>query len=75
MNILEKYFLENNIITNKQAEAIGIKRHTLASLAKKGEIFHISVPQGYNVKHIKKSLFFFCQFNFKSFISYSICHR
>jgi len=102
MNILEKYFLENNIITNKQAEAIGIKRHTLASLAKKGEIervkngvykkknaldddfsvislnnkqvvfsfhtalyllgfndrtpniFHISVPQGYNVKHIKR---------------------
>ena len=102
MDILEKYFLENNIITNKQAEAIGIKRHTLASLAKKGEIervkngvykkknaldddfsvislnnkqvvfsfhtalyllgfndrtpniFHISVPQGYNVKHIKR---------------------
>ena len=102
MNILEKYFLENNIITNKQAETIGIKRHTLASLAKKGEIervkngvykkknaldddfsvislnnkqvvfffhtalyllgfndrtpniFHISVPQGYNVKHIKR---------------------
>ena len=98
MNILEKYSLENNIITNKQAETIGIKRHTLASLAKKGEIervkngvykkknaldddfsvislnnkqvvfsfhtalyllgfndrtpniFHISVPQGYNVK-------------------------
>ena len=102
MHILEKYFLENNIITNKQAETIGIKRHTLASLAKKGEIervkngvykkknaldddfsvislnnkqvvfsfhtalyllgfndrtpniFHISVPQGYNVKHIKR---------------------
>ena len=102
MDILEKYFLENDIITNKQAEAIGIKRHTLASLAKKGEIervkngvykkknaldddfsvislnnkqvvfffhtalyllgfndrtpniFHISVPQGYNVKHIKR---------------------
>lgn len=94
--------MENDIITNKQAEAIGIKRHTLASLAKKGEIervknvvykkknaldddfsvislnnkqvvfsfhtalyllgfndrtpniFHISVPQGYNVKHIKR---------------------
>lgn len=30
--------MENNIITNKQAEAIGIKRHTLASLVKKGEI-------------------------------------
>lgn len=102
MSVLEKYFLENNIITNKQAEAIGIKRHTLASLARKGEIerikngvykkkdtldddfslislnngkvvfsfhtalyllgfsdripniFHISVPQGYNVEHIKR---------------------
>ena len=102
MSVLEKYFLENNIITNKQAEAIGIKRHTLALLARKGEIerikngvykkkdtlyddfslislnndkvvfsfhtalyllgfsdripniFHISVPQGYNVEHIKR---------------------
>lgn len=102
MNALEKYFLENNIITNKQAEEIGIKRHVLALLVKKGElervkngvykkkyavdddfavisfnneyvvfsfhtalyllgfsdrtpnIFHISVPQGYNAGHIKR---------------------
>ena len=102
MNTLEKYFLENNIITNKQAKEIGIKRHVLALLTQKGElervkngvykkkdtldddfaaisinneqvvfsfhtalyllgfsdrtpnIFHISVPQGYNVGHIKK---------------------
>lgn len=32
MSVLEKYFLENNIITNKQAEAIGIKRHTFIKL-------------------------------------------
>ena len=38
MNALEKYFLENNIITNKQAEEIGIKRHILASLVHKGEL-------------------------------------
>lgn len=38
MNALEKYFLENNIITNKQAEEIGIKRHILASLVNKGEL-------------------------------------
>ena len=38
MNALEKYFLESNIITNKQAEEIGIKRHILASLVKKGEL-------------------------------------
>ena len=102
MNALEKYFLESNIITNKQAEEIGIKRHILASLVKKGElervkngvykkkdaidddfaaislnnekvvfsfhtalyllgfsdrtpnVFHISVPQGYNTGHIKR---------------------
>ena len=102
MNALEKYFLENNIITNKQAEEIGIKRHVLALLVQKGElervkngvykkkdavdddfavislnneyvvfsfhtalyllgfsdrtpnIFHISVPQGYNAGHIKR---------------------
>lgn len=35
-NFLERYFLENNIITNKQAEEIGIKRHILAFLAPKG---------------------------------------
>jgi len=35
--------LENDIITNKQAEAIGIKRHTLASLAKKGEIERVKM--------------------------------
>ena len=38
MNALEKHFLENNIITNKQAEEIGIKRHILASLVHKGEL-------------------------------------
>lgn len=102
MNALEKYFLESDVITNKQAEEIGIKRHILASLAKKGElervkngvykkkdaldddfalislnneqvvfsfhtalyllglsdrtpnVFHISVPQGYNIGHIKR---------------------
>ena len=102
MNALEKYFLENNIITNKQAEEIGIKRHILASLVHKGElervrngvykkkdaidddfaaisvnnehmvfsfhtalyllgfsdrspnVFHITVPQGYNAGHIKR---------------------
>lgn len=31
-------FLENNIITNKLAEEIGIKRHVLASLVQKGEL-------------------------------------
>ena len=102
MNALEKYFLESNIITNKQAEEIGIKRHILASLVQKGElervkngvykkkdaidddfaaislnneqvvfsfhtalyllgfsdrtpnVFHITVPQGYNTGHIKR---------------------
>ena len=102
MNVLEKYFLESNIITNKQAEEIGIKRHILASLVQKGElervrngvykkkdaidddyatislknnqvvfsfhtalyllgfsdrtpdVFHITVPQGYNAEHIKR---------------------
>ena len=38
MNALEKYFLENNIITNKQAEEIGVKRHILASLVQKGKL-------------------------------------
>lgn len=38
MNALEKYFLENNIITNKQAEEIGVKRHILASLVPKGKL-------------------------------------
>ena len=102
MNILERYFLENSIITNKQAEEIGIKRHILSSLAQQGElervkngvykkkdavdddfaaialnneqvvfsyhtalyllglsdrtpnVFHISVPQGYNAGHISR---------------------
>lgn len=101
-SLIEEYFLENNVITNKQAETIGVKRHTLASLAKNGviervkngvykkkdavdddyavislnndsvvfsfhtalyllglsdrtpSVFHISVPQGYNVGHIKQ---------------------
>ncbi|MGB4985771.1 MAG: type IV toxin-antitoxin system AbiEi family antitoxin domain-containing protein [Erysipelotrichaceae bacterium] len=38
MNSLEKYFLVSNIITNKQAEEIGVKRHVLASLVQKGEL-------------------------------------
>jgi possible transcriptional regulator len=102
MNTLEKYFLESNIITNKQSKEIGIKRHILASLVQKGElervrngvykkkdaidddyatislknnqvvfsfhtalyllgfsdrtpdVFHITVPQGYNAGHIKR---------------------
>ena len=102
MDKLEEYFKDNSIITNKQAESIGIKRHTLSNLAKKGKlerikggvyqkkggiidefvlisckndriifsyqtalflhdlsdrtpnVFHISVPQGYNASHIKK---------------------
>ena len=102
MSALEKYFLESNIITNKQAEEIGIKKHILASLVHKGElerikngvykkkdavdddyatislkndqvvfsfhtalyllgfsdrtpnVFHITVPQGYNAGHIKR---------------------
>lgn len=102
MNVLEKYFLDNSIITNKQAEEIGIKRHILSSLVRKGQlervkngvykkidavdddfaaislnnelvvfsfhtalyliglsdrtpnIFHISVPQGYNAGHIRR---------------------
>ena len=41
MNALEKYFLENNLITNKQAEEMGIKRHILASLVQKGELERI----------------------------------
>jgi len=104
MNALEKHFLENNIITNKQAEEIGIKRHILASLVHKSElervrngvykkkdaidddfaaisvnneqmvfsfhtalyllgfsdrtpnVFHITVPQGYNAGHIKRKI-------------------
>ena len=102
MDALEKYFLESNIITNKQAEEIGIKRYILALLAQKGKlervkngvykkkdavdddfaaislnneqvvfsfhtalyllgfsdripnVFHITVPQGYNAEHIKR---------------------
>ncbi len=94
--------LENDIITNKQAEESGIKRHILAQLVQKGKlervkngvykkkeaidddfaiislnneqvvfsfntalylhrfsdrapnVFHISVPQGYNTEHIKR---------------------
>lgn len=102
MDSLERFFRDNNVITNKQAEQMGIKRHVLAALAKKGELervkngvykkkealdddfaaislnnervvfslhtamylqkfsdrvpgqYHISVPQGYNVGHIKE---------------------
>ncbi len=102
MNNLDRFLSENSIITNKQAQEIGIQRHILSSLAKKGElervkngvykkkdavyddfaaislnneqvvfsfhtalyllgfsdrtpnVFHISVPQGYNAGHIKR---------------------
>ncbi len=36
MELLEKYFLTHRIITNKEAEKLGIKRHILADLAQKG---------------------------------------
>ncbi len=102
MNNLDRFLSENSIITNKQAQEIGIQRHILSSLAQKGElervkngvykkkdavyddfaaislnneqvvfsfhtalyllgfsdrtpnVFHISVPQGYNAGHIKR---------------------
>ena len=102
MNILDEYFKENGVITNKEAEKLGVKRHKLAELVRKKKLervkngvykkkddledefvriscnnekvvfsfhtalfllelsdrtpnsFHISVPQGYNVGHIKK---------------------
>ncbi len=102
MNTLKAYLTEYPIITNKEAENIGIGRHVLSDLAKQGKlerirpgvyqktgdivddfiliasnctrivfshqtalylhdlfdrtpnIFHISVPQGYNATHIKK---------------------
>ena len=38
MEIVEKLFMNSNVITNKFAESLGIKRHTLASLAKNGLI-------------------------------------
>ncbi len=101
MEKLNKYLLKNGTITNRQARLIGIGRHTLAHLAKKGvlerlkngvykrkddildeffligsnsnrvvfsyqtalylhdlsdrvpNVFHISVPQGYNASHLK----------------------
>lgn len=100
--VLERYFENNSIITNKKAEELGIQRHTLSKLVKEGKIeriksgvykktnelvddfvlisynnnlvfshqtalflhdlsdrvpniFHISVLQGYNVEHIKKT--------------------
>ncbi|MBT1035444.1 hypothetical protein KJY78_03645 [Canibacter sp. lx-45] len=37
----ERYFLENNIVTNKQAEEMGVQRHVLASLAQRGELERI----------------------------------
>ena len=102
MEILRDYLIENPVITNKDAENMGIGRHILFDLANKGKIerirpgvyqksgeiiddfilissnsdrvifsyqtalylhdlsdrtpniFHISVPQGYNASHIKK---------------------
>lgn len=102
MKKLEEHLLKNGSITNKEAQLLGIGRHTLARLARVGElervkngvykktgevsddfmrisanndrvvfshqsalylhdlsdrtpnIFHISVPQGYNATHLKK---------------------
>ncbi|MGI6607481.1 MAG: type IV toxin-antitoxin system AbiEi family antitoxin domain-containing protein [Erysipelotrichaceae bacterium] len=102
MNTLREYLMKNPVITNKDAENIGISRHILSDLTNQGiierirpgvyqkageiiddfilissnskrivfshqtalylhnlsdrtpNIFHISVPQGYNVSHIKK---------------------
>ncbi|WP_300409349.1 type IV toxin-antitoxin system AbiEi family antitoxin domain-containing protein [Lagierella sp.] len=102
MECLNEYFKNQSLITNKQAEKIGINRSKLAQLTKKGKlervkngvykkkgdinddfalislnnekvifsfhtalfllglsdrspnVFHISVPQGYNVSHLKK---------------------
>ncbi|QOW61327.1 type IV toxin-antitoxin system AbiEi family antitoxin domain-containing protein [Treponema pedis] len=39
--VLEKHLLENGIITNKIAEKIGIKRHTLANLVKTNKLDRI----------------------------------
>ncbi len=102
MNALKGYLAENPVITNREAENIGIGRHVLSDLVNQGKIerlrpgvyqrageisddfilissnskrivfshqtalylhdlsdrtpnvFHISVPQGYNATHIKK---------------------
>lgn len=36
MNILETYFKESDVTTNKKAKELGVKRHSLSALAKKG---------------------------------------
>ncbi len=102
MEVLDKYLLDNGVISTKEAERLGVKRHILAKLVKENKlervkyglyknkedfldeyilissnnnkvifsnqtalflynfsdrtpnIFHITVPQGYNVKHLKK---------------------
>lgn len=41
MEILDKYLMEHGIITNKEAEQLGIKRHVLANLVKIGELERI----------------------------------
>ncbi len=104
MELLYDYFKEHSVITNKEAEKLGIDRYKLAEFVNKGElervknglykkkgevddefalislnnrkvvfsfhtalflvgisdrvpnVFHISVPQGYNVAHIKKQM-------------------
>lgn len=38
MDILNEYLKEKGFITNKEAEKLGIKRHTLAALVHKGEL-------------------------------------
>ncbi len=38
MDILKRYLLENGIITVKEAEKIGVKRHTLAKLVKQNKL-------------------------------------
>ena len=38
MNILDEYFKENGVITNKEAEKLGVKRHKLAELVRKKKL-------------------------------------
>ncbi len=104
MEVLDKFFEKHSMITNKEAERLGIQRYQLAELVNKGKlervkngvykklgdinddfalisfnneniifsfhtalflldlvdrmpnVYHISVPQGYNIGHIKKQI-------------------
>ena len=38
MNILDEYFKENGVITNKEAEKLGVKRNKLAELVRKKKL-------------------------------------